>query len=34
VRRANLPLTPAAEYFSDMFRRAALHHKPELKSSN
>jgi LysR family transcriptional regulator, regulator of abg operon len=26
VRRARLPLTPAAEYFCDMMRRAALHH--------
>jgi DNA-binding transcriptional LysR family regulator len=34
VRRANLPLTPAAEYFSDMFRRAALHHTKQLRGSN
>jgi DNA-binding transcriptional LysR family regulator len=26
VRRADLPLTPAAEYFCDMFRRAAVDH--------
>lgn len=26
VRRARLPLTPAAEFFSDMLRRAAQHH--------
>lgn len=26
VRRVNMPLTPAAEYFCDMIRRAALHH--------
>jgi LysR family transcriptional regulator of abg operon len=26
VRRMRLPLTPAAEYFCDMLRRAALHH--------
>ena len=26
VRRMRLPLTPAAEYFCDMIRRAALHH--------
>ena len=34
VRRAKLPLTPAAEYFCDMFRRAALHHTQELRLSN
>jgi len=28
VRRAGLPLTPAAEYFCDMIRRAAARHKP------
>ena len=25
VRRAGMPLTPAAEYFCDMIRRAAAH---------
>lgn len=28
VRRAGLPLTPAAEYFCDMIRRSAARHKP------
>ena len=27
ARRAGLPLTPAAEYFCDMMRRASLHYK-------
>lgn len=29
VRRAGLPLTPAAEYFCDMIRRSAARHKPK-----
>ena len=30
VRRARLPLTPAAEYFLDLFRRAAVNHARRL----
>ena len=30
VRRARLPLTPAAEYLSDLFRRAAVDHARRL----
>ena len=30
VRRARLPLTPAAEHLGDLFRRAAIHHARTL----
>ena len=32
VRRARLPLTPAAEYLSDLFRRAAVDHARRLEA--